>query len=268
MKKPMTPLILVILLLTACDDVFQVHPYDVRFDGETDINAHHIAGIESHCEGKDTLRIAFISDTHGWYSDAKDEVAGINRRTDVDFVVHLGDLTDAGTTKEFTWARDILDGLHVPYVALIGNHDFLGTGDQCYEAMYGSMNFSFIAGRIKFVCLNTNATEYDYVAAVPNFDFMEQEATTDTAHFDRTILLMHAPPYSDQFNNNVVKAFQRYTRIFPQLMFCIYGHNHRLAADEIYRDGIMYYGVDCAEHRNYCIFTLTPDGYEYEVVNF
>ena len=268
MKKPITPLLLAILLLTACDDVFQVHPYDVRFDGETDINAHHIAEITSRCQDKDTLHIAFISDTHGWYSDAKDEVADINQRTGIDFVVHLGDLTDTGTTKEFIWARDVLDGLHVPYVALIGNHDFLGTGDQCYEAMFGPMDFSFIVSRIKFVCLNTNATEYDYMAAVPNFDYMEQEMTADSTRFDRTILLMHAPPYSDQFNNNVVKAFQRYTSFFPGLMFCVYGHNHEQKVGSFYDDGIVYYGVDCAEHRNYYIFTLTPDGYDYEIIHY
>ena len=268
MKRLITLLLLAMLMLTACDDVFQVHPYDVRFDGETDINAHHIAEITSRCQNKDTLRIAFISDTHGWYSDAKDEVADINQRTGIDFVVHLGDLTDTGTTKEFIWARDVLDGLHVPYVALIGNHDFLGTGDQCYDAMFGPKNFSFIVGRIKFVCLNTNATEYDYMAAVPNFDFMEQEMTTDSMRFDRTILLMHAPPYSDQFNNNVCRAFQRYTSFFPGLMFCIYGHNHEQKVGSFYDDSVVYYGVDCAEHRNYYIFTITPDGYDYEIVRY
>ena len=255
-------------MLTACDDVFQVHPYDVRFDGETDINAHHIAEITSRCQNKDTLRIAFISDTHGWYSDAKDEVADINQRTGIDFVVHLGDLTDAGMTKEFVWARNILNNLDVPYVVLIGNHDFLGTGDQCYEAMFGSMNFSFIAGRIKFVCLNTNATEYDYMAAVPDFDFMEQEMNADSDRFDCTVLLMHAPPYSDQFNNNVCRAFQRYTSFFPNLMFCVFGHNHSQYIEEIYDDGVIYYGVASADKRNYYIFTITPDGYDYEIVRY
>ena len=271
MKTKMKTTILSILalcLLTACDDVFQVHPYDMRFDGETGINAHHIAEIEPRCLDKDTLRVAFISDTHGWYSETKDEVADINRHTNIDFVVHLGDLTDAGMTKEFVWARDVLGGLHAPYVALIGNHDFLGTGDQCYDVMFGPKNFSFIAGRIKFVCLNTNATEYDYMAAVPDFNFMEQETTADSDRFDRTILLMHAPPYSDQFNNNVEKAFQRYTSFFPSLMFCVYWHNHVQTVKQFYDDGINYYGVDCAEDRNYYIFTITTDGYDYEIVDF
>ena len=117
--------------------------------------------------------------------------------------MHGGDLTDCGTTKEYIWQRDRLARLKVPYVALIGNHDFLGTGNETYSVMYGKMDFSFIAGRIKFVCLNTNATEYDYLAAVPNLDYMEEQHTADSALFDRSVVCMHARPYCEQFNNNV-----------------------------------------------------------------
>ena len=217
--------LLSIVLLASCDDVFQTHPYDVHIKGEHNLNTKNMARIEEAFTDNDTLRIAFISDTHLWHSDARDEVADVNHMN-VDFVVHCGDLTDTGTTKEFEWSRDILNGLRMPYVALIGNHDFLGTGDQTYSVMYGKMDFSFIAARVKFVCLNTNATEYDYMAAVPNFDFMEEETTRDSARFDRTVIVMHAPPYSDQFNNNVCKAFRRYLDFAPGLMCCVYGHDH------------------------------------------
>ena len=67
----------------------------------------------------------------------------------IDFVVHCGDLTDTATEKEFEWSRDILLGLKHPFVALIGNHDFLGTGNQTYEKMYGKFDFSFIANRVR-----------------------------------------------------------------------------------------------------------------------
>lgn len=256
------------LLLLGCQDVFEYHPYDGRFSGECDINNHGISRIEQSCRDKDTLRIVFISDTHGWYSDTEDMVSNINSRNDVDFVLHGGDLTDCGTTKEYVWKRDILAKLKVPYVALIGNHDMLGTGDEVFAAMYGPLNFAFIAGRVKFVCLNTNATEYDYMAAVPNFDFMEEHFTADSALFDRTIICMHARPYSEQFNNNVAKAFEHYVNMFPGIMFCISAHDHHLQADELYNDGVMYYGIDCAMHRNYLLFTITPDNYEYEVIYF
>ena len=256
------------MLLVSCDEAFDIHPYDVDFKGDRGINARQIATIEQRCASKDTMRIAFISDTHGWYTDTKDEVASLNEHDDLDFVIHCGDLTDTGTSKEFEWSRDILNGLHMPYVALVGNHDFLGTGNQAYDVMFGTMDFSFIASRVKFVCLNTNATEYDYMAAVPNFDFMEQEVTTGTDRFDRTLLIMHAPPYSDQFNNNVCKAFRRYLDLFPGLLCCIYGHNHNDTVDDIYDDGLLFWGIDCAEHRNYRIMTITPDGYEMEQIHF
>ena len=266
--------LLSIVLLASCDDVFQTHPYDVHIKGEHNLNTKNMARIEEAFTDNDTLRIAFISDTHLWHSDARDEVADVNHMN-VDFVVHCGDLTDTGTTKEFEWSRDILNGLRMPYVALIGNHDFLGTGDQTYSVMYGKMDFSFIAARVKFVCLNTNATEYDYMAAVPNFDFMEEETTRDSARFDRTVIVMHAPPYCDQFNNNVCKAFRRYLDFFPGLMCCVYGHCHGDDVGSLYDDDlrqsvrtVVFWGIDCAEHRNYRIMTITPDGYEMEQIRY
>ncbi|MCR5131900.1 MAG: metallophosphoesterase [Prevotella sp.] len=259
---------LVLLACVSCGDVFDSHPYDVNFKGERNINAHQIAEIERQFGDRDTVRVAFISDTHCWYQETKDEVKALNERQDIDFVVHCGDLTDTGTSKEYEWIRDILSDLRYPYVALIGNHDFLGTGNQAYMTMFGEMDFSFIVARTKFVCLNTNATEYDYLAAVPNFDFLEEEMVEDSADFDHTLMIMHAPPYSDQFNNNVVKAFHGYLNEFPGLMCCIYGHNHTDKVLDIYGDGLLFYGIDCAEHRNFRIFTIKPDGYEEEQVYY
>ena len=266
MKWRLLLLLIAAFSLTACEGVFQVHPYDVHLDGERNINDKNKAKLEAAFAQKDTLRVAFISDTHLWHSGARDGVADINGRSDIDFIIHCGDLTDTGPVKEYKWARSIFDDLRVPYVALIGNHDFLGTGDQVYGYMYGDMDFSFIVSRVKFVCLNTNATEYDYMAAVPNFDFMENEMVCDSSCFDRTVIVMHAPPYCEQFNNNVCKAFRRYLDFFPGLMCCVYGHNHSDDVEEIYGDGLIFYGIDCAEHRNYRIMTITPDGYEMEQI--
>ena len=266
MKKMILSSLLASLLLTGCD-LMKYHPYVGDFDGERHLTQKNLKRLNDLELGPE-FHFAFISDTHGWYSELKEEVASLNRRGDIDFVVHCGDLTDTGTSKEYEWSRDILEGISCPWVALIGNHDFLGTGDQAYEVMYGKMDFSFIAGRLKIVCLNTNATEYDYLAAVPNFDFMETEVTADSDRFDRTVLVMHAPPYSDQFNNNVCKAFRRYLDLFPGLLCCVYGHNHNDTVSDIYQDGLLFYGIDCAEHCNYRIMNITPDGYEMEQISY
>lgn len=256
------------LLLAGCDKVFDYHPYDTRFSGEKDINRRNIVRIEEECLDKQTLKVAFVSDTHHWYTETKAMIDDINGRGDVDFVVHGGDLTDNATTNEFVWKRDLLAKLNMPYVALIGNHDMLGTGEEMFETMFGRLDFSFIAGRVKFVCLNTNATEYDYMAPVPNLDFMEEQITADADRFDRTVVCMHAPPYGDQFNNNVAKAFGHYVGLFPGVLFCYYGHVHRYEVKEYYGDGIIYYSSDCAGNRNYLLFTITQEGYSYEVIHY
>lgn len=254
--------------LVACSDVFEYHPYDVKIGGEKGINAKNIAKIEAQFKNKDTLRIAIMSDSHEWYQATKECISDINSRDSIDFVIHCGDLTDCGTTKEYEWMRDIMSRFKKPYVCLIGNHDFLGTGDEVYNEIFGKTDFSFIAGRIKFLCLNTNGGEYDYLAAIPNLDYMEEQMTADSADFDRTIILMHAAPFTEQFNNNVAKAFEHYVNLFPGLMFCVAGHAHSISREELYNDGVVYYGIDCMDHHNYYIFTITPTGYSYEIVYF
>ena len=114
--------IMAVILASGCDS-FQYHPYEVRFDGERDINRNNIVKIEEQCRNLDSLCVAFISDSHHDYTDLCDMVGDINRRDSIDFVIHLGDLTDTGTIKEFVWARDYLSRLNKPYIVLIGNQD-------------------------------------------------------------------------------------------------------------------------------------------------
>lgn len=261
------PCTLLCLWLAGCE-LIDYHPYDVRISGETDINATNMAQIESACLDKDTLRFITTGDSQRWYDETVDFVDNVNQRTDIDFVIHGGDLSDFGMTDEFLWQRDILNGLTVPYVALIGNHDCLGTGEDTYQAVFGDPNFSFVAGRVKFVCLNTNALEYDYSTPVPDFDFIANEQTDRADEFDRTVVCMHVRPYADEFNNNVAEVFEKYVLDFPGILFCTAAHEHRVYQLDVFGDGMMYYMSDCMKNRNYYIFTITPDGYDYEVVYF
>lgn len=263
-------LCILVLSLVACDKgMFDVHPYDTHYKGGINLNATNISLIETRYRNCDTLRVAFISDTHLWHKEFREEVKSINSNDSIDFVVHCGDFTDTGTTREFEWGWNIIKKLNKPYVVLIGNHDFLGTGDEVWKKEFGTaLDFSFIAARTKFICINTNATEYDYMAAVPNFDYIQQQFYTDSADFDRTVFVMHACPGSDQFNNNVKDMFDYVIKLFPGLQCCIYGHDHSRTAIDIFHDGVMWYGIDAAVHRNYQIFTFTPNGYRYETVHF
>lgn len=249
-------------------DLIEYHPYDVRIDGPRDINARNIKRIESACSGKDTIRFAVISDTQRWYDETQKAVGSINKRGDIDFVIHCGDLADFGMTKEFLWMRDILEGLTMPYVCLIGNHDCLATGENTFEIVFGHPNFSFLAGDNYFMCLNTNAFEYDYSVAIPDFNFIRSERDSLPANIAHTVVAMHAKPLTEQFNNNVAILFQEELRKFPDLRFCICGHDHNYTKEDIFDDGIIYYECGAARNRAYLVFTLHNNTYDYEKVDY
>lgn len=163
-----------VLLLGGCD-MIEYHPYDLDIDGETDVNHRNIERIETATFGKEEIRFAVISDTQRWYDETEDAVEALNRRDDLDFVLHTGDMSDFGLKLEFEKQRDILSGLRVPFVCLLGNHDCLATGLDVFRKIFGTEDFAFTAGNVRFLCLNTNALEFDYSSAVPNIQFIREE---------------------------------------------------------------------------------------------
>lgn len=255
----------VVLILASCE-LIDVHPYDGKIDGETAVNVRNIEEIERKLDGRSEICFAVISDTQRWYDDTEDEVASINRRGGIDFVIHCGDMTDFGLTKEFEWQRDILNKLDVPYVAILGNHDCIGSGKEVFRSMFGRENYSFRAGPTRFVCLDTNALEYDFSNSVPDLDFIRNFAG-DTS-VKNTVMVMHVCPFSEEFNDNVADAFNYYIHNLTNPIFCLYGHGHKTEVDDLFGDGLLYFQITSAKGRQYYVFTVTEEGYDYEVVDY
>jgi len=268
MKKAIQFIFLILPILFGGCNAFEYHPYDGRITGATNINVKNIERIETNCAGRDSIRFIVMGDTQRHYDETEAFVKAANRRTDIDFIIHGGDISDFGVTKEFMWMRDIMNKLHAPYVVILGNHDCLGNGEEIYNKIFGKENFTFMAGNVKFVCLNTNAMEYDYSRPVPDFGFIEEEYEKHTEGHEKTVVAMHVPPYSGDFNNNVARVFQHEINMFPNLQFCLHAHEHELLVNDIFNDGIIYYGSDYIKKRSYLLFTITKDEYTYEVVYY
>ena len=255
-------------VLLSCE-MFESHPYDGNVSGEKNVNAKNVKLIEDACKGKTTLRFAFISDTQYCYDDTKDFVDAVNKRNDIDFVIHGGDVTEYSLTKEFLWVRDIMNGLQAPYVTLLGNHDCLATGVDVFRRVFGPENFSFLAGDTKFVCLNTNSLEFDFSESVPDLKFMRMQANDTRSAYEKTVLVIHAPPFSEQFDHERVYDFGNLVADYKRIQFCIHGHTHGLTFNDFFEDGIQYYGVSSIEKRKYMLLTLRPNNeYDYEIVEF
>ena len=259
--------LLFFLLMTGCD-LFEYHPYDGRLKGELHVNQKNIAILEEQLSDRTEFKFAFISDTQGWYDDTEDAVKNINSHNDIDFVIHGGDISDYGLTKEFLWQRDNLSKLKVPYIAIIGNHDCLANGEEVFSQVFGESNFSLMVGNVKIVCLNTNALEHDYSRPVPDFQFIRKQNDAGNEKHQKTIFAMHARPYSEQFNNNVNEVFQYSIKQFPNLLYGNHGHDHRYQNEDIFNDGIYYYGTPNIGKRQFLLFTVTQNSYTHEIISF
>ena len=112
--------------------------------------------------------------------------------------------------------------------------------------------------------------EYDYSQPVPDFGFMEDELTNLPEGIEKTVFLMHVKPYEFIFNNNVARVFQEYVKQFPNVQFCLYGHEHHLKVDDLFGDGILYYQCPNIGKRTYLVFTIKEGTheYDYEAVEF
>ncbi|MCX9026265.1 MAG: metallophosphoesterase [Candidatus Methanoperedens sp.] len=76
-----------------------------------------------------TIRFITIGDTHITSNITTDQykrftraISYVNNRTDIDFVVQMGDIVDSGSDSTYTVAKSIISKLKVPYYVLEGNH--------------------------------------------------------------------------------------------------------------------------------------------------
>ena len=93
MKKSIIPILLwlwVSVWIGSCSN-FEYIPYGADIDGPHDLHAKNIADIERICQGCDTIRFAFITDSQGAYDEMKAAMDVIDRVGNVQFIVHGGD---------------------------------------------------------------------------------------------------------------------------------------------------------------------------------
>lgn len=260
-------ILLACLAMSSCEYI-EYHPYQTSVSGKTGINVRNCERIAANCSGRRQIRFVFMTDTQRWYDQTRDAVKAINRLDSIDFVILGGDMTDFGLRKEFCLMRDIFEKLDVPYVSLIGNHDCIGTGEDVFRKIFGPTDFAFTAADTRFICLNTNALEYDYSTDIPDMRFIENQVSGMPDGIKHTVAVMHVRPNAYEFNHNLSVPFHNALKRAVGLEFCLFGHEHRTVEEELFDDGIPYIGCTCIEDREFLLFTINENGYEYRKVDF
>jgi outer membrane protein assembly factor BamB len=106
------------------------------------------------------LRFAWLSDTHvgsdRGADDLRASVSDINATPGLSFVLVTGDVTEMGSYTNLRLAKDILDGLLIPYHIIPGNHDtkWSGSGGSDFARLWGADRFAFESGGFRFIGLS------------------------------------------------------------------------------------------------------------------
>ncbi|MCX6573540.1 MAG: PQQ-binding-like beta-propeller repeat protein [Candidatus Aminicenantes bacterium] len=110
--------------------------------------------------GRSALRFAWLSDLHigsdRGEADLRASVADINALPGLSFVLVTGDITEMGSYENLSLAKEILDGLAVPYHIIPGNHDtkWSGSGGSDFARIWGADRFAFDGGGFRFIGLS------------------------------------------------------------------------------------------------------------------
>lgn len=117
------------------------------------------------------------------------QVVNFINKSDVDFAVFEGDMTDDGTNKSNDIVKDILKDLKKPYYVVIGNHDiYLST--KVFESYYGPMeHIEHVNGyQLLFIGMTDRKNENgDTIGLNWSFDFNKADKN------EPTLVFIHGP---------------------------------------------------------------------------
>ena len=242
---------LVVLILSGCDDVFKITPYDaITSTTHSGLNDRNILAWQNEANA-DTgaITIALLSDPHYHYGDLADLVDRINSDPSIDVVIVPGDLTDQGLLQEFEWFAEKMMELDVPWIATIGNHDHLGAGRLIYENMFGPRNFFTDLKGFRFIFLDNTVWESEMPIDISG---LTQRLATSG---DLTpVVIAHIPLENDQLAAGEGPQIRQLLHEHHVPLF-IHGHLHAFV-DNTDANGMRRVGIPWVEDREYVRITL------------
>lgn len=244
----------VCLLLSACELVeFEYSPNQV-FDKNTprNINIQNMARLSAR-QHDDTLRFVFTGDSQRYYDEAEALVKKVNSIPGVDFLVLAGDISDFGLRQEFEWIVEIFNGLQVPYLAAIGNHDLVAKGGEVYDHVFGPRNFSIVCDSVKLVFHDSNGREYGFNQTAPNMGWLQAQFKPEPG-VKYYLPVSHVPPYDVDFDPALVKPYTKLLAETPGVIASLHGHLHQTSDWYPFDKSTRYINSNSVEKRSFILF--------------
>lgn len=258
-------IILSTLFIGSCEDYFEFSPYASNVkDSYKNIGEKNLERIiVTDTAHKDEVRVAVIADSHYNYHELSEAITDINSCNDIDFVVVNGDIADHGYLKEYELFHENMDKLHVPYITVIGNHDYRSNGEDIYKDMFGAYNKSFVYNNNLFILFDDVFWESN---KNPDIDWLEEQLE-HSEQYDHILVFAHIPPYTDQFTVEYEKKYKDLMLSY-NVDISVHGHIHKNKYGDYYGDGMIYLAVGTIVDKEYSIITISNSGIELENINY
>ena len=223
-KRHLLMFCFVLLMLCSCTDEFDYSVYSQHVDKKRqNTTQKNIERLDAqNTKEFSDFSVFLISDTHLYYNRLRQAKDKINSLTDkADFVIHCGDISNEGLTKEYEFAWDLMNEIHLPYLTVIGNHDLVANGRSIYQKMFGSENYSYVYKNCKFVFFDDNV--WENTVTDPDFFWLKEQLTDTLGQYTHVFLISHVPHTDEMFLPTQKYA---YKTIIEQsgVQLCIHGH--------------------------------------------
>jgi hypothetical protein len=173
------------------------------------------------------------------------------------FFANLGDFAGPGTIARHEHYVRLVDGLPIPDVCVVGNHDLDDeSGPEAFARVHGPMNFHFAYGHTRFVALHAapgtpgsieilGGDAPEGIEGPREEDLAFLQGALATAAEPHRVVLMHMPPHLDgRYAPHADWGFKRRESDFLAIL-CEHGVAlvccaHGLAFDDHVHDGVRF----------------------------
>ena len=254
-----------IIFIGGCEDYFEFSPYSAnvkdRYKNIDEKNLERI--LNSNNNEQEEITFAVLADPHYDYHELDNAIASINLRPGIDFVVINGDISEHGYLKEFELIHEEMKELKVPYLTVIGNHDYRSNGEDIYREMYGEFNKSFVFNNNQFILFDDIFWESN---KTPDLNWLEGELLK-AEEYKNSFVFAHIPPFGDQFTEESESNYKSLMDIYD-VDLSIHGHLHSYLYEEGVNENTGYLCVGTIMKKEYVVIKVTGDSYTVEQIKY
>lgn len=197
------------------------------------------------------FNVAILSNSLDHYEILEQVISYINEQRDIDFVIHLGNFTLNGQSKEYEHYCELIDKLNIPILTLLGENEYLTNGSDIYELVFGQSNLYFEFKQCRFVFFDNTQNSFQ-----PNYLWFSNVLNSNEN-------LLHIVPFSPMLpwsNEFSEESSQMHQQILIQKGIHTSLHGQKKSKIPIsFSDEVNYINIPDFKSDELLILTYTKD---------